>query len=140
RRPTRRTASERLCVFLSPLLIVAPLDGRRRRLCAAAIVLIMDKFTVKVMSNACKMADITNAGVSLVEDIYKKRQPLPTMDAIYFIQPSKENVVMLMSDMAGKKPLYKKAFVFFSSPIARELVVYIREDATVSPRIVVCVS
>ncbi|KAL2929684.1 SNARE-interacting protein KEULE, partial [Bienertia sinuspersici] len=136
RRPTRRTASERLCVFLSPLLIVAPLDGRRRRLCAAAIVLIMDKFTVKVMSNACKMADITNAGVSLVEDIYKKRQPLPTMDAIYFIQPSKENVVMLMSDMAGKKPLYKKAFVFFSSPIARELVVYIREDATVSPRIV----
>ncbi|KNA14722.1 hypothetical protein SOVF_105040 [Spinacia oleracea] len=98
-------------------------------------VLIMDRFTVKIMSCACKMADITEAGVSLVEDIYKRRQPLPTMDAIYFIQPSKENVIMFMSDMAGKKPLYKKAFVFFSSPITRELVGHIKKDATVLPRI-----
>lgn len=98
-------------------------------------VLIMDRFTVKIMSYACKMADITEAGVSLVEDIYKRRQPLPTMDAIYFIQPTKENVVMLMSDMAGKSPLYKKAFVFFSSPISRELVAHIKKDATVLPRI-----
>lgn len=53
-------------------------------------VLIMDKVTVKVMSNSCKMADITQEGVSLVEDMYRRRQPLPTMDAIYFIQPSLE--------------------------------------------------
>uniref|UniRef100_A0A803N1M1 SNARE-interacting protein KEULE n=1 Tax=Chenopodium quinoa TaxID=63459 RepID=A0A803N1M1_CHEQI len=98
-------------------------------------VLIMDRLTVKIMSYACKMADITEAGVSLVEDIYKRRQPLPTMDAIYFIQPSKENVIMFLSDMAGKKPLYKKAFVFFSSPITRELVGLIKKDATVLPRI-----
>lgn len=26
----------------------------------------------------------------MVEDIYRRRQPLPSMDAIYFIQPSKE--------------------------------------------------
>ncbi|XP_012851498.1 PREDICTED: SNARE-interacting protein KEULE-like [Erythranthe guttata] len=53
-------------------------------------VLIMDKVTVKIMSYACKMADITDEGVSLVEDIHKRRQPLPAMDAIYFIQPTKE--------------------------------------------------
>ncbi|GAB4834255.1 STXBP unc-18 S1 [Ancistrocladus abbreviatus] len=98
-------------------------------------VLIMDKLTVKIMSYACKMADITEEGVSLVEDIYKRRQPLPTMDAIYFIQPTKENVIMFMSDMSGKTPLYKKAYVFFSSPISRELVSHIKKDATVLPRI-----
>ena len=27
---------------------------------------------------------------AVVEDIYKQRQPLPTMDAIYFIQPTEE--------------------------------------------------
>jgi hypothetical protein len=27
---------------------------------------------------------------AVVEDIYRRRQPLPSMDAIYFIQPSKE--------------------------------------------------
>lgn len=98
-------------------------------------VLIMDKLTVKIMSYACKMADITEEGVSLVEDIYKRRQPLPSMDAIYFIQPTKENVVMFLSDMAGKSPLYRKAFVFFSSPIAKELVNHIKRDSSVLSRI-----
>ncbi|KAF8413042.1 hypothetical protein HHK36_001016 [Tetracentron sinense] len=81
-------------------------------------VLIMDKVTVKVMSYSCKMADITEEGVSLVEDLYRRRQPLPSMDAIYFIQPSKE-----------------KAFVFFSSPIPKELVNQIKNDTSVLPRI-----
>ncbi|ESW27592.1 hypothetical protein PHAVU_003G215400 [Phaseolus vulgaris] len=98
-------------------------------------VLIMDKLTVKIMSHSCKMADITDEGVSLVEDIYKRRQPLPAMDAIYFIQPTKDNITMFLSDMSGRKPLYRKAFVFFSSPIARELVMEIKKDAQVLPRI-----
>ncbi|XP_059641543.1 SNARE-interacting protein KEULE-like isoform X3 [Cornus florida] len=95
----------------------------------------MDKVTVKIMSCSCKMADITEEGVSLVEDIYRRRQPLPTMDAIYFIQPTKENVTMFLSDMSGRTPLYKKAFVFFSSPIPRELVSHIKRDTTVISRI-----
>uniref|UniRef100_A0A5B6YR19 Putative SNARE-interacting protein KEULE-like isoform X1 n=1 Tax=Davidia involucrata TaxID=16924 RepID=A0A5B6YR19_DAVIN len=98
-------------------------------------VLIMDKVTVKIMSYSCKMADITEEGVSLVEDIYKRRQPLPTMDAIYFIQPTKENVIMFLSDMSGRTPLYKKAFVFFSSPVPREMVNHIKRDASVLARI-----
>ncbi|XP_020093908.1 SNARE-interacting protein KEULE-like [Ananas comosus] len=98
-------------------------------------VLIMDKLTVKIMSYSCKMADITEEGVSLVEDLYKRRQPLPTMDAIYFIQPTKENVVLFLSDMSGRSPLYKKAYVFFSSPVQRELVAQIKRDASVLPRI-----
>ncbi|XP_062218977.1 probable protein transport Sec1a isoform X3 [Phragmites australis] len=98
-------------------------------------VLIMDKFTVKIMSFACKMADITEEGVSLVEDLYKRRQPLPSLDAIYFIQPTKENIVMFLSDMSGRSPLYKKAYVFFSSPIHKELVAQIKKDSSVLPRI-----
>ncbi|KAI3982181.1 hypothetical protein MKX01_019087 [Papaver californicum] len=98
-------------------------------------VLIMDKVTVKVMSCSCKMADITDEGVSLVEDLYRRRQPLPSMDAIYFIQPLRENVVMFLSDMSGRVPLYKKAYVFFSSPIPKELVNLIKNDTSVLPRI-----
>ncbi|KAK1578840.1 hypothetical protein Q3G72_033511 [Acer saccharum] len=98
-------------------------------------VLIMDKLTVKIMSYSCKMADITQEGVSLVEDIYRRRQPLPSMDAIYFIQPTKDNVIMFLSDMSGRSPLYKKAYIFFSSPIPRELVAQIKKDSTVLPRL-----
>jgi len=95
----------------------------------------MDKLTVKIMSFSCKMADITEEGVSLVEDLYKRRQPLPSMDAIYFMQPTKENVRIFMSDMSGKNSLYKKAYVFFSSPVQRELVAHIKKDSTVLTRI-----
>ncbi|KAL3814916.1 hypothetical protein ACJIZ3_016184 [Penstemon smallii] len=98
-------------------------------------VLIMDKVTVKVMSHTCKMADITDQGVSLVEDLFRRRQPLPSLDAIYFIQPSKENVVMFLSDMSGREPLYKKAYVFFSSPVPKDLVNRIKNDTSVLPRI-----
>ncbi|WOK92926.1 SNARE-interacting protein KEULE-like [Canna indica] len=98
-------------------------------------ILIMDKFTVKVMGFSCKMADITDQGISLVEDLYKRREPLPSMDAIYFIQPLKENVIFFLSDMSGRCPLYRKAYVFFSSPIPKELTSYVKNDASVIPRI-----
>uniref|UniRef100_A0A0E0JZF9 SNARE-interacting protein KEULE n=1 Tax=Oryza punctata TaxID=4537 RepID=A0A0E0JZF9_ORYPU len=92
-------------------------------------VLIMDKLTVKIMSYSCKMADITDEGVSLVEDLYKRRQPLPSLDAIYFIQPTKENIGMFLNDMSGRNPLYK------NSPIQKELVAQIKKDSSVLPRI-----
>ncbi|XP_030552014.1 protein transport Sec1a-like [Rhodamnia argentea] len=98
-------------------------------------VLIMDKVTLKVMSASCKMADITDQGISLVEDLFRRRQPLPSMDAIYFVQPSKENVIMFLSDMSGRVPLYKKAFLFFSSPVPKELINHIKCDTSVLPRI-----
>ncbi|KAL0907557.1 hypothetical protein M5K25_021973 [Dendrobium thyrsiflorum] len=44
-------------------------------------------------------------------------------------------VVMFLSDMSGRSPLYKRAFVFFSSPISKELVNHIKSDASVRPRI-----
>ncbi|GAB2271996.1 Protein transport Sec1a [Dionaea muscipula] len=98
-------------------------------------VLIMDKVTLKVMSSSCKMADITDEGISLVEDLFRRRQPMPSMDAIYFIQPSRENMVMLLSDMSGREPLYRKAFVFFSTPVPKELINHIKSDTSVVPRL-----
>eukprot|EP00262_Sarcandra_glabra_P016883 TRINITY_DN5629_c0_g1_i1.p1 TRINITY_DN5629_c0_g1~~TRINITY_DN5629_c0_g1_i1.p1 ORF type:complete len:567 (+),score=90.36 TRINITY_DN5629_c0_g1_i1:2-1702(+) len=42
---------------------------------------------------------------------------------------------MFLSDMSGRSPLYKKAYVFFSSSIPRDLVALIKSDASVLPRI-----
>ncbi|KAM3241506.1 hypothetical protein ACQJBY_054421 [Aegilops geniculata] len=99
-------------------LLFEMLRSTRKDSKSAWKVLIMDKFTVKIMSYSCKMADITEEGVSLVEDLYKRRQPLPSLDAIYFIQPTKE-----------------KAYVFFSSPIQKDLVAQIKRDSSILPRI-----
>ncbi|KAL4592808.1 hypothetical protein LXL04_005813 [Taraxacum kok-saghyz] len=98
-------------------------------------VLIMDRVTVRIMSCSCKMADITDEGVSLVEQIQKRRQPLPSMDAVYYIQPTKENVDKLLADMSGKSPLYRDAYVFFSSSISRDLIADIKKEPTIKGRL-----
>ncbi|KAK4418766.1 protein transport Sec1a [Sesamum alatum] len=71
----------------------------------------------------------------LVEDLFRRREPLPTMDAVYFIQPSKENIVMFLSDMSGREPLYRKAYIYFSSHVPKDLLTRIKNDASVVPRI-----
>ncbi|GBG62647.1 hypothetical protein CBR_g31666 [Chara braunii] len=98
-------------------------------------VLVMDDVTVKVMSTRCHISDITDEGISLVESLKKRRQPLTTLDAVYFITPSRESVTKFMQDMTGSGPLYRKAYVFFSSTLPRDLLGRIKEDRTLLSRI-----
>ncbi|KAD4384748.1 hypothetical protein E3N88_24916 [Mikania micrantha] len=89
----------------------------------------------------CLMANLYSLEVKMfvfpavVEDIKKRRQPLPNMDAVYYIQPTQENVVTLVSDMAGKSHLYRDAYVFFSSSVPKELVAHIKKEPTIKPRL-----
>ncbi|KAJ7962204.1 SNARE-interacting protein KEULE [Quillaja saponaria] len=110
--------TSRIYVYLSLSGLLYEMLGSAKSDLKSWKVLIMDKVTVKVMSHSCKMADITDQGVSLVEDLFQRRQPLPSMDAIYFIQPSKE-----------------KAYVFFCSPVPKEFVNHIKSDTSVLPHI-----
>ncbi|KAL8128507.1 hypothetical protein V2J09_017662 [Rumex salicifolius] len=89
-------------------------------------VLIMDKVTVRVMSSSCKMSDITD---QVVEELFKRREPMPSMDAIYYMQPTKENMVMFLSDMSGREPLYR------NGPVPKELINHIKSDCSVVSRI-----
>ncbi|KAL6549155.1 hypothetical protein OROHE_009000 [Orobanche hederae] len=99
---------------------------------ARSKILIMDEFTVKIMSHVCTVVDTTN---EVLEQIDKRRKRLPSMDAIYFIRPSKQNVRFFLSDMSGGAPLYRKAFVFFTSQISKNYVEQIKGDAGLRSRI-----
>ena len=51
-------------------------------------VLVVDSVSVRVIGAACSMYDITEEGISLVENIELNREPMAEMEAIYFVSPT----------------------------------------------------
>jgi len=98
-------------------------------------ILVVDEMTTKVLSSVCAVSNLVEKRVSIVENIQKKRQPLPNMTVIYFISPTPGSVSRLLNDFAAKKPLYKKACVFFSSQLPKEELERIKQNATLLSRL-----
>ncbi|XP_022085400.1 syntaxin-binding protein 1-like [Acanthaster planci] len=85
-------------------------------------VLVVDQLSMRILSSCCRMKDMTNLGVTLVEDLMKKREPIRTLESIYIMQPSEKSIAQLINDF--KEPLspqYKYAHVFFTECCPNEL-------------------
>uniref|UniRef100_A0A8C9U8T5 Syntaxin binding protein 3 n=1 Tax=Scleropages formosus TaxID=113540 RepID=A0A8C9U8T5_SCLFO len=66
-----------------------------------------------LLSSCCKMPDLMSEGITIVEDLFKKREPVLEMKAIYFMSPTEKCVDALIGDFKGK-PKYKAAYVYFT--------------------------
>jgi len=68
------------------------------------------------------MHDIAGEGITLVEDLNKKREPLPSMEAIYLITPCDNSVRGIMNDFpSASRAKYKCCHVYFTEACAEEL-------------------
>ncbi len=77
-------------------------------------IVVLDGSTVKIVDAICTLNDILDTGVYLVETVEKRRQPYPTMDAVYFIAPAAESTSLVIKDFSDRIPNYKAIHLFFT--------------------------
>ncbi|XP_060793685.1 syntaxin-binding protein 3 [Neoarius graeffei] len=76
-------------------------------------IMILDSFTTRLLSSCCKMSDLMSEGITIVEDLFKSREPVLEMKAVYFMSPTAKCVDAFINDFKIK-PKYKAAYVYFT--------------------------
>ncbi|CAK7901404.1 protein Sly1p [[Candida] anglica] len=82
-------------------------------------VLILDSRSQAIVSSVLRVNDLLRCGVTIHSLINSKRSPLPDVPAVYFVEPTAENVRHIIDDLTADK--YESFYINFTSTINREL-------------------
>lgn len=82
-------------------------------------VLVMDRKSQAVISSILRVNDLLRCGITVHCTISASRASLPDVPAIYFVEPTAENVAMIIHDLQEEK--YESWYINFTLKINREL-------------------
>lgn len=79
----------------------------------------LDQYTKQQITPLFSNSDLRRNGVTLHLQIMDKREPIKGVPAVYYVEPTEENVRRIVKDCAS--PIYEINYINFSSSISREL-------------------
>lgn len=84
------------------------------------VCIVVDRHTSKILSSCCRMYDIMEAGVLVLENLSLVREKLD-FHAIYFLENSNASVKRLLKDFPDKNrvPQYKAVHLFFTGRVSQ---------------------
>jgi len=86
-------------------------------------VLIVDVYSLRILCSLIELNDLQQYGVSIVEQIHLKREPLPSMHAVYFLTPMETSVFRFCKESHTQ---YLKLHLFFTSHLSESLLLHIK--------------
>ncbi|KAI7870162.1 Sec1-like protein [Spinellus fusiger] len=81
--------------------------------------LVFDKFGQDIISSIMRVNDLRDNGVTVHMSLSQDRSPLPDVPAVYFVEPTSENIRRINNDIS--RNLYEAYHVNFCSTIPRPL-------------------
>ncbi|GAB0489524.1 hypothetical protein MMPV_000744 [Pyropia vietnamensis] len=78
------------------------------------VVLIVDRSALRILAAALPLNELVNDGVTIIEYLELRREPLPQLPAIYLLSPAAESVAALVAEDPKQ---YKEFHVFFTAPL-----------------------
>eukprot|EP00126_Sphaerothecum_destruens_P009719 Sdes_comp20567_c0_seq1m15439 len=82
-------------------------------------VLIYDRFGQDIISPLLKVGELRDAGITLHMLLHSDRDPIPDVPAIYFVMPTRENILRICRDC--KEGFYDEFYLNFISSVPRNL-------------------
>ncbi|KAJ1813697.1 syntaxin binding protein 1, partial [Coemansia sp. RSA 2599] len=116
-------------------------------------IVVVDKRSLVVLNDMLKLSEILEHDVFRIDKIENKRKEEPTMEALYFLTPSKQSIVSLIEDFAmpssshgapggghrgpggassRKQPQYRAAHIYFTSELSDSMLRMIKSAGIAS--------
>eukprot|EP00929_Paragymnodinium_shiwhaense_P037017 TRINITY_DN19798_c0_g1_i2.p1 TRINITY_DN19798_c0_g1~~TRINITY_DN19798_c0_g1_i2.p1 ORF type:complete len:639 (-),score=113.12 TRINITY_DN19798_c0_g1_i2:148-2064(-) len=82
-------------------------------------VLVYDKYCQEIVAPLLKIGALRKQNVTLNQMIGTERSPVPDVPAVYFVEPTEQNIKRICEDLG--KGLYESCYINFASSVPRSL-------------------